>query len=151
YQGLLDAAILERKRGEEEKLRSEGTTRVPPAVFIEARRGEKRIAEAQAKLAGFEREHSLLERGHAFVPEQLTLARHLIRLAAGREKPNAERLKEYTDARLDSLWLHLFSPAPIPAELEQAKLAQSLAFLAENLGGNHPLVEKALAGQSPGG
>jgi Peptidase S46 len=149
YQGLLDPAILERKRREEEKLRSDGVAKVPPAVFIEARRGESRIAEAQAKLARFEREYSLLERGDAFTSELFTIARHLVRLAAERDKPNPDRLREYSDARLDSLKLHLFSPAPIPAELEQAKLAQSLSFLAENLGGSHPLVEKVLAGQSP--
>src|SRR5262249_6953511 len=148
YQGLLDPAILERKRGEDERLKAK-IADVPAMVCIEAKRGENRIAAAQTELATFEREWALLERGAAFASELFTLARHLVRLAAEREKPNAERLKEYGDARLESLKLELFSPAPIHRELEQAKLAQSLAFLAENLGGNHPLVEKVFAGRSP--
>src|SRR5262249_36909513 len=62
---------------------------------------------------------------------------------------DAERLREYRTAALDSLKFQLFSPAPIHPELERVKLAGSLSFLAENLGGEHPLVLKALAGKSP--
>src|SRR5262249_55829199 len=41
------------------------------------------------------------------------------------------------------------SPAPIHAALERAKLAASLTFLAENLGGDHPVVAGILAGKPP--
>jgi len=58
-------------------------------------------------------------------------------------------LREYRDSNLESLRFQLFSPAPIHAELEQAKLAASLTYLAEKLGGEHPLVIQALAGMSP--
>src|SRR5262249_16173331 len=43
----------------------------------------------------------------------------------------------------------LFSPAPIHPELERVRLAGALSFLAENLGGDHALVVKILAGKSP--
>ena len=49
-----------------------------------------------------------------------------------------------------SLELQLFSPAPVHKELEAVRLAGSLSFLAEILGGSHPLVLKVLAGQSHG-
>ena len=64
-------------------------------------------------------------------------------------KPSAERLREYRDSNLDSLKFQLFCPAPIYPELERAKLTASLTFLAENLGGEHPLVQVVLAGKTP--
>src|SRR5207248_9395892 len=58
--------------------------------------------------------------------------------------------REYRDSNLESLRLQLYSPAPIHADLERAKLAQALTFLAENLGAQHPLTAKVLAGKPPG-
>src|SRR5204863_1625859 len=107
------------------------------------------IAEAQKKLAGFERDYYLLERGDAFYSELFGVARHLVRLTAELQKPNAQRLREYRDSNLESLRFQLFSPAPIHAELERAKLAAALTFLAENLGGEHSVVAAILAGKSP--
>src|SRR5262249_25690066 len=99
--------------------------------------------------AGFEREYYLLERGDAFDSELFHIARHLVRLTAELPKANAERLREYRDSALESLKFQLFSPAPIYPELEKARLANSLSFLAENLGGSHPLVIKVLGERSP--
>ncbi|HEX5270755.1 MAG TPA: S46 family peptidase, partial [Gemmataceae bacterium] len=92
---------------------------------------------------------SLLERGDAFYSELFHIARHLVRMPIELKKPNADRLREYRDSNLESLKFQLFSPAPIHPELERAKLAASLTFLAEQLGGGHPLVEKILAGKNP--
>ena len=83
------------------------------------------------------------------IPHLFHIARHLVRLAAELPKPNAERLREYRDSALESLKFQLFSPAPIHAELEKARLANSLTFLVENLGGAHPLVVKVLGERSP--
>jgi hypothetical protein len=58
-------------------------------------------------------------------------------------------LREYRDSNLESLRFQLFSPAPIHAELERAKLAASLGFLAEAQGGAHPLVKQVLASKTP--
>jgi hypothetical protein len=147
YQGLLDPAIMARKAQDEHELRMQ------TAVEGEKSKGLtppwERIAEAEKTFAGFEREYYLLERGDAFDSELFQIARHLVRLAAEKPRPNADRLREYRDSNLESLEFQLFSPAPIHAELERAKLAGALSFLAENLGGEHPLVIKVLAGQSP--
>jgi hypothetical protein len=78
-----------------------------------------------------------------------SIARHLVRLGDEKPKPNAERLREYADSNLDSLYLELFSPAPIYEDLEMNRLESSLSYMAEMLGGDDPLVVKALAGQSP--
>src|SRR5262249_23597234 len=109
----------------------------------------KRIAAAQKALSAIERQEYLLERGDGFDGELFVIARHLGRLAAEKPKASADRLREYGDARLASLKFQLFSPAPIYPELERARLAGSFSFLAEQLGGDHPLVVKVLAGKSP--
>ena len=147
YQGLLDPKVLRRKAADEKAfvdgLRlSGGEGNSALAAFND-------IALVQAKLGGFERFYYLLERGDAFTSELFTVARHLVRMPAELAKPNADRLREYRDSNLESLRFQLFSPAPIHAEVERAKLAASLTFLAENLGGEHPLVQGVLGGSSP--
>jgi hypothetical protein len=147
YQGLLDPAVMARKAQEESDLRAK--VAADPAQQKEFGDAWDRIAAAEQTLGGFEREYLLLERGDAFDCELFQIARHLVRLPVERAKPNAERLREYRDSALESLEFQLFSPAPIYPELERARLATSLSFLAENLGGEHPLVVKALGGRSP--
>jgi len=77
------------------------------------------------------------------------IARNLVRLAEELPKPNPERLREYSDAALDRLYLQLYSPAPIYDDLEMDRIASSLAFMTETLGGDDPYVQKALTGMSP--
>jgi hypothetical protein len=147
YQGLLDPSIIARKAQEERELRNRG-----PADSEAGKAHNlpwERIALAEKTFGAFEREYYLLERGDAFDSELFQIARTLVRLAAEKAKPNADRLREYRDSNLESLEFQLFSPAPIHAELERAKLAGALSFLAENLGGEHPLVAKVLGGSSP--
>jgi hypothetical protein len=148
YQGLVDPAVLKQKAREESAFRK----KVAGDDELKKLAGNawERIAQAQQTFRSFEKLYYLLERGDAFDGELFTIARHLVRLVAERPRANAERLREYGDARLASLEFRLFSPAPIYPELERARLASSLSFLAENLGGEHPLVKKALAGRSPG-
>jgi hypothetical protein len=147
YQGLLDPAVLAKKAEQERELRD----RVAADGVRQRAYGDawERIAEAETKFAGFEQHYYLYERGDAFDSEQFAIARHLVRLAAERPKPSTERLREYRDSNLESLEFQLFSPAPIHPELERAKLAGSLSFLAEILGGDHPLTARALAGKAP--
>lgn len=147
YQGLLDPAILRRKDQLENDLRSRlaGDSRKIQAY------GDAwtKVGDAAKTFAEFERPYALFERGDAFDSELFTIARHLVRLAAEKPKPNADRLREYRSSNLESLEFRLFSPAPIYAALERVKLAGSLSFMVEILGGEHPQVVKVLAGRSP--
>jgi hypothetical protein len=147
YHGLLDPAVIARKTQEEADLRA----RVKASADLDAKYGAAwdRITAAQKTLAPFEREYALIETGDAFNSRYYRIARALVRLVAEQAKPDSERLREYRSSALESLKFQLFSPAPISADLERVKLAGSLAFLAEQLGGEHPLVTKALAGKSP--
>jgi hypothetical protein len=81
--------------------------------------------------------------------ELLSIAMNLVRLAEERPKANADRLPEYSDARLKSLHLRLFSPAPIYEALEVNQLTSGLSAGAATLGGDDPLVVLALGGKSP--
>jgi hypothetical protein len=107
------------------------------------------IEATQAKLRTFEKPFGLIETGHAFYSPLFGIARHCVRMADELPKKSAERLREYRDSNLDSLKFQLYSPAPLYPELERTKLATSLTFLAENLGGEHPLVKLVLAGKNP--
>lgn len=139
YQGLLDPKIMAEKSGEEKQLAAASGSQSPWTV----------IAEAQRKLAEFEKPYSLLETGHAFYSELFHIARHCVRMADELPKKSSERLREYRDSNLESLKFGLFSPAPIYRDLERSKLTASLTFLAENLGGEHPIVKLVLAGKNP--
>src|SRR5262249_36626167 len=66
-----------------------------------------------------------------------------------RAKPNKDRLREYSEAQLPSLKHQLFSPEPIYDEFEILKLTDTLTLLTAELGHDHPVVKKALAGKSP--
>jgi hypothetical protein len=143
-QGLLDPKIIDQKTEHEQGLmilsRQKGNPGTDPWGVI---------ADIQGKLRGFEKEYSLLETGHAFQSPLFTIARHLMRMADELPKKSAERLREYRDSNLESLKFALFSPAPIYPDLERAKLTASLTFLAENLGGDDPVVRLVLAGKNP--
>ncbi len=149
YQGLLDPAIIRRKNDEEAALLSAVKGKDDGKKHQALQDALTRIEAAEKTLAGFEREYYLLERGDAFDSELFHIARHLVRMATELPKANAERLREYRDSALESLKFQLFSPAPIHSELEKARLANSLTFLVENLGGSHPLVVKVLGERSP--
>ena len=146
YQGLLDPAVMERKAAAEEEFKKRFAAPGQPEPGLSA---FDRVETIQQALRAFERDYYLLERGDGFFSELFTIARHLVRMPAELAKPNADRLREYRDSNLESLRFQLFSPAPVHADLERAKLTASLTFLAENLGGAHPLVEAALAGKNP--
>ena len=151
YQGLLDPEIMKTKRAQEARFldlirKQDAAAKSDEGIY---RSAVERIAAVQKKYAAFEREYSLFEVGQAFSSEYFTIARHIVRLSNEVSKPNAERLREYRDSNLDSLKFQIYSPAPIHPELQAVKLRQSISFMAEQLGGEHPLVVKILAGKAP--
>ena len=152
--GLNDRLILAAKEAQENELRQAYVRTLspyspgfllPPGSLDPWQQVER----AQTAFTGFEREYALFERGDAFASDLYAAARQLVRLADELPKPNAERLREYRDSALESLKQQLFSPAPLYRPLEQRKLQTSLAFAAEQLGGDHLTVLKALGGRSP--
>src|SRR5205814_9671616 len=86
------------------------------------------------------RVYNLLEAGSAFNSELFSIARTLLRAGEERPKPNGERLREFTEAGRESLELQLFSEKPIYNDLEELQLADSLTYLAEEMGATNSLV-----------
>ncbi|MFO0815021.1 MAG: S46 family peptidase [Gemmatales bacterium] len=148
YQGLLDTVIMQAKQKQEAEIASALLDRSDSASG-KFNKAIELIASTQSKLKPLYPLYSLLEIGDAFDSVLFKIAKDVVRLPVEKQKPNGERLREYRDSALSSLELQLYSPAPIYPELEQAKLATSLTFLAEQLGGEHPLVTLILDGKSP--
>jgi hypothetical protein len=76
-------------------------------------------------------------------------AKLLVRASDERPKPNETRLEEFSDARLPGVEQRLFAARPLNQPFEIAKLAFGLSTLREELGADHPFVEKVLGKQSP--
>ncbi|MEN3330912.1 MAG: hypothetical protein V7641_277 [Blastocatellia bacterium] len=146
YEGLKDATLMAKKQQAEDALRH--VVAADPKKQKEYGDAWEIIARGRKSLPTYSRQYSLIEIGAGFNSELFQVARALVRLAAESQKPNAERLPEFTDARRASLELDLFSPAPIYADFEKMKLADSLAFMRDELGADDPVVKRVLAGKT---
>ena len=108
------------------------------------------LAKAWKDVAALQDEKGkMLKQSVRFRCKPLSLATQIVLLATEDKKENAQRYREYTDAGRESLLQSLTSPAPIYANLEQAKLADELARFVELRGADSDLVIKVLDGQSP--
>ncbi|MEK6321413.1 MAG: S46 family peptidase [Acidobacteriota bacterium] len=146
-EGLKDKSLISKKAKAEEALRRTVATDLKKQKDYGDAWGN--IAKGRQGLQSYYRQVSLLENGAAFNSDLFGLARKVIRLVGESAKPNAERIPEYTDARRASLELSLYSPAPIFDDLEKAKLADSLAFMRDELGVDNAIVKKVLGAKSP--
>jgi hypothetical protein len=77
------------------------------------------------------------------------LAEKLNLMAGEDRKSSSDRYREFRDSNRESLTQELFSEAPIYEDIERLQLADELAKLIEDRGGNDPLVLAVLAGKSP--
>ena len=145
--GLQDKSLMERKQKAEDALRKSIASN--PQRQKEYGDAWDAIAKGRKSLAAYERQRRILEAAAGFNSVLFTYARDLVRMAAENEKPNAERLPEFTDARRESLENELYSPAPIYDDFEKMKLSDSLAFMVEVLGADDPTVKSVLNGKTP--
>jgi len=143
YNGLMDKALMEKKRKEEADFRG----------LIDKNAEWKKaygkawddIAKAQREYAGFFKQAM-----YQTVRTQLPgFANQIVKYVAEVKKPDGERLPGYHDSELEELKFYLFSPAPIYPELEEALLADGLQSSLEELGPNDPFIKIALGGKSP--
>ncbi len=99
----------------------------------------ERKAESRIKMAIFYRLDSQL----------VQLAQTMVDYVSEIKKPAGDRLRGFQEARLPSLRLQLFSPAPIYPEFEKAKLANSLSLAVRELGPDDPFLKIVLGGKTP--
>jgi len=146
--GLKNQDLMARKVDEENRLRASVAANPkqqaeigdPWSTLTQAMQTEK---ELYSRFAYLEQ-----PRG-AFDSQLASLARHLVRVAEEKTKPNQDRIREYRDSALASLEQTLFSSAPIYKPLEVATLTESLTEMQQALGNDNPAVQKVLNGKQP--
>jgi hypothetical protein len=146
HAGLYDPILMGRKAEAERQFRARLAA---SGEFPEAQAAYEKIAGAQAIVKQHALRFRLLEGEHGFAGDSFAIARTLLRAGEERPKPNGERLSEFGDANRQPLELDLFSDKPIHPDLEILKLADSLTFLAEQLGYQDSLVQAVFAGKAP--
>lgn len=141
--GLLDPALMARKAEDERALRA----------AVDAKpEWKKNWGDAWDQIAAAQKIHEEFYTRRAAIgvsSDLLGKAMTVLRLADELPKPSAERLREYRDSNLESVYLDLYSPAPIYDGFEVFRLESGLSYMAETLGATDPLVVAALAGKSP--
>lgn len=141
--GLLDPALMGAKAAEEKKLQAEA-----PSKGADGKANAwERLAKAENTYREFYLRYRVL--GSIFSSDLFFKAQTLVRLADELPKPSPDRLREYRDSELDSLYVSLYSPAPIYDALETEGLASGLSQIVESLGGDDPAAVTALAGLAP--
>jgi hypothetical protein len=145
--GLQDPALMAQKRAQEKKLRD--AVNADPKLRASYGNAWDEVDTTLRALDKIYIDVTLLESGSAFRSKLFEVARTLVRLAEESQKPNATRLREYSEAGLESLKAELFSDAPIYEDLETLELGDSLSMYAEMKGMENDLVRKVLAGKSP--
>jgi len=144
--GLNDPSVMARKVEAEKAIRAK--LAADPAQRTAYATAWDKIAASKRVGVELGATHAYLERGLAFDSPLFEVARTLVRLAAEKTKPNADRLREYRDSALESLQLGLFSEAPTYPDFEAAKLARSLSFWKQHAP-TDPMVERVLRGRTP--
>jgi len=146
--GLLDPAVLDAKVADEKKLRA--AVAANPDYRAKWGGAWDELASALNSYRGWHRRYAALEGRMASGGSRLfSIGRQLVRLAAELPKPNGDRLREYRDSSLDSLYRRLYSSAPIYDDLEINRLESAFSHVAETFGADDPLTTKILAGKSP--
>jgi hypothetical protein len=146
YAGLLDPAIMNSKTASENALKA--AVEANPEWRRKWGDAWNLIATAQQNARGmFTRQSGLGSMGGG--SDVFGFASTLVRLADELPKPSQDRLREYRDTALPSLYSSLYTDEPLYPFYEAAKLENGLLAMAETLGGDDPAVLTALAGKTP--
>ena len=139
-QGLQDPSFIARKEQQEASLLAK--IKADPAL--------KKYAPAWDKVAEIQKKRAEIQgKGLSLNTRIFNIAQTLVQLADENQKPNEERLREYTDSNRKSLELQLFSKAPIHKELERVVLADLISRAMELRGAEDKLIVEILDGKSP--
>lgn len=144
---LLDDRMMEQRAAEEKKLRDAVTE--SPKLKSTAGSAWDQIAKAEAVHRDILVPYTFIEGAAGFNSDLFGYARILVRAADEREKPNAERLREFTDAALPQIRQYLAAETPIYPEFEVVRLSFALERMREYLGPDHPIIKEALGADSP--
>jgi hypothetical protein len=145
--GLNDPRMMALKQQQERQLRK--------AVDADPERARQygktwdEVAAAYQEFREFYKPYAILEQRAGLGSDLFSIARKTVRLAEERNKPNAERLNEYTDAARPSFEMGLYADSPIYDELEIVLLGEYFRLMREELGADHKVVKEVLQGRTP--
>ncbi len=145
HSGLLDKQTMARKAAEEKALRD--SLAADPKKKFEFGDPWTEIDKAVAAQKQLYIRNSYLD--GTFGGSLTAIARNLVRAADERQKPNAERLREFRESALPALERRLFTPLPVYKRLEVVQLTDGLADLKDSLGPNDAFVQRVLGDKSP--
>jgi hypothetical protein len=145
FGALIETSFIPKKRQQEKALRARLAADKRPG-FAQAYASIDKALAVNADILDL---FDLLESGRAFDGELFSIARGLVRAADELQKPNEQRLREYTDSALPQLKLKLLSPAPIYDDFEIVRLTFGLTKLREILGADDSRVKAVLGKKSP--
>src|SRR5215813_464973 len=107
------------------------------------------IARASELEVRIERETTWIRSENKYYSDLFGIARNLVWGTEELKKPNTERYREFSDARLPQTELLTMSRSPIYADLEVELFTLGLTKMREELGADHPYVRKVLGNDSP--
>jgi len=140
---LLDDRLMNQHAADERKLRAS----VQASGNKTTSAAWDQIAKAEQRYRDILIPYTFLEGAAGFNSDLFLYARQIVRAADERAKPNASRLREYTDAALTQLKTELEAKRPIYADVDQARLSFSLERMREYLGPDHDVI-KAVFGNA---
>ena len=144
--GLNDPEMMNIKRADEKKLRDSIADNPEKSRLYGKVWGE--VESAYKAYREFYESYYLWETRGIAGSQLYQRAKLLVRLAAEKPKPNAERLRGYVDTALPALESSLYSEAPVYKSIEKQFFEESFLLL-QKLRGNDPLVKQLLGGRTP--
>ena len=149
HDALLQPGVIESRREADAELKRR--VDADPELRHEIGDPWKEMEDAQKARVGLYKADYLLEARAGYGSTLFRYARTLIRAAEERKKPNGERLREYTEARLPLVEKGLLDARPVQAVDEQLKLEFWFSKLREELTADAPETALMLAQDSPQG
>lgn len=146
YQGLKDSAVFNRHVEKEQKLRA----RIAADPELQEKFGPAwdNIASILEKNKKFLQQDAVISGGLAW-SGLFSTAWEIVELVEELQKPNEDRLPDYQDSNLESLYFDLYAPSPIFMEKELVRLEGTFMNMIEELGHDDPLVQQVLDGHTP--
>jgi hypothetical protein len=147
FQALSQPGAIAAKRAQDEAVRAK--VKADPALFQRIGDPWADIAAIQADRVALNARYVLLEARAGYGSPLFGYARRLVRAAEERAKPSAQRLGEYSDARLPLMEKELLDAKPAEAELNAVQLEFWLTKVREYLTADAPETVALLGRDSP--
>lgn len=150
--GLKDEKLMAKKQREESELQQYLNS--DPKRKTEYGDPWAAVASAEQNYREFFKPFFLLESTTSMRPAGLPgvlnrFARILVRGAAQRELPNAQRQPQFRQSALPSLEQQLFSTAPVYKDMDEVEFAEGLKLMQAELGSDNADLQKILNGKTP--